>query len=213
MGDAFFFPLGQLIQAFGADTFFETGTGYGLGVQTARIFPFRLIISVEILTAEVERLRPAFSADPRVKLVAGRSVDVMTQVLPQIPGNIIFWLDAHFPGAHHAQKGYEAEKDIDTRLPLERELSLIKQLRPDKRDVILIDDLRIYEQDKFEWGNMADFGQGSAAKYDSKFLYTIFADTHVPQRFLNHSGYFALIPKPLPGATPAPPDVPSPQQA
>jgi hypothetical protein len=199
MGDVFFFPLGQLIQAFQADTFFETGTGFGLGVQSARMFPFKQIVSVEILAAEVERIRPAFSADRRVHLIAGRSIDVMNQLLPQIPGNIIFWLDAHFPGAHHRQAGYQAESDIDTRLPLERELSLIKQLRAGKRDVILIDDLRIYEVDNFEWGNMSDVGQGAVARYDSKFLYTTFADTHVAQRFLNCSGYFALLPKSPPG--------------
>jgi hypothetical protein len=195
MGELFFFQLAKLIDVFQCDTFFETGTGYGFGVYVARMFPFKNILSVEILASEVERLRPAFSSDHRVQLFAGRSSDIMTQVLPHISGNIIFWLDAHFPGAHHHLQGYDGEQDIDTRLPLERELALIKQLRPGKRDVILIDDLRIYERDKFEWGNMSDFGQDAAGKYDSKFLYTTFEETHVAQRYLNHSGYLALLPK------------------
>jgi len=198
MGELFFFRLAELIRAFNADTFFETGTGFGFGVQVARTVPFKLIFSVEIMAAEVERLRPAFSSDPRVHLLAGRSIDLMPQVLPQIPGNIIFWLDAHFPGAHHHVQGYDAEKDLDTRLPLEKELALIKQLRPGKRDVILIDDLRIYEQDKFEWGNLSDVGQGGLGKFDCKFLYSTFQDTHEARRYLNHSGYLALLPKPQP---------------
>ena len=180
-----------------ADTFFETGTGFGLGVQVARTVPFRQIFSVEIVAAEVERIRPAFSSDRRVQLLIGKSIDVMQQLLPKIPGNMIFWLDAHFPGAHHHIQGYDAEKDLDTRLPLERELTLIKQLRQGKRDVILIDDLRIYEKDNFEWGNLSDFGQGNVASYDNKFLYSTFQETHDAHRFLNHSGYLALIPKPL----------------
>jgi hypothetical protein len=181
----------------GADTFLETGTGFGFGVQHARIFPFINILSVEILGAEVQRLRPAFSSDRRVQLFHGQSTEVLRQLLPQIPGNIIFWLDAHFPGAHHQVQGYDAEKDLDLRLPLERELMLIKELRAGKRDVILIDDLRIYEEDQFEWGNMKDVGQQNVAKPDSRFLYELFRETHDSHRFLNHSGYFALIPKPV----------------
>ncbi len=203
MGELFFFQLGKIMEVYQCDTFFETGTGFGFGVQIARMFPFKNILSVEILLSEVERLKPAFASDRRVQLFAGKSSDVMSQVLPQVPGNIIFWLDAHFPGAHHHYVNYDAEKDIDTRLPLERELSLIKQLRPGKRDVILIDDLRIYERDNFEWGNMSDHGLGELAKLDSRFLYTTFEQTHVPQRFLNHSGYLALLPKPV-GENPKP---------
>jgi len=205
MGELYFFRLAEMIKAFGADTFFETGTGFGLGVQVARTVPFNLIFSVEIVAAEVERIRPAFSSDRRVQLLIGRSIDLMPQILPKIPGNMIFWLDAHFPGAHHHIQKYDSEKDIDTRLPLEKELSLIRQLRPGKRDVILIDDLRIYEQDKFEWGNLSDIGQQGLGKYDCNFLYSTFQDTHDAHRFLNHSGYLALIPKSQSPAT-----VPSP---
>jgi hypothetical protein len=205
MGELFFFRLAEMIKAFGADTFFETGTGFGLGVQVARTVPFNLIFSVEIVASEVERIRPAFSSDSRVQLLIGRSIDLMPQILPRIPGNMIFWLDAHFPGAHHHIQKYDSETDIDTRLPLEKELSLIRQLRPGKRDVILIDDLRIYEQDKFEWGNLSDIGQQDLGKYDCNFLYSTFQDTHDAHRFLNHSGYLALIPKSqFPATVPSP---------
>lgn len=204
MGDVFVFPLASMIRTFGADTFFETGTGFGLGVQVARTLPFKSIISVEILPDVVERLRPAFATDGRVQLLLGRSIDIMPQVLPKIPGNIIFWLDAHFPGAHQGVKNFDAEKDIDTRLPLERELSLIRQLRPGKRDVILIDDLRIYERDNFGWGNMDQIGLGNVQQLDSKFLYTIFQDTHDARRYLNHSGYLSLIPKSQSSTAPPP---------
>jgi hypothetical protein len=195
MGDLFFFNLADICRAFQPEAFFETGTGFGFGVNHARIFPFRRIFSVEILEAEVRRLRPAFSSDSRVELIAGTSEDALQRVLPTVSGNMVFWLDAHFPGSHHRALGYETEKEINIRLPLERELWLIKQLRVGKRDVILIDDLRIYEKDKFEWGNLEDFGQGNAGKFDSRFLYETFKETHDHHRFLKHSGYFALTPK------------------
>ena len=128
----------------------------------------------------------------------------MRELLPQVPGNMIFWLDAHFPGAHHQLQSYDAEKDLDVRLPLEQELSVIKQLRPGKRDVILIDDLRIYEKDNFEEGNLTDCGLESLAKYDSRFLYTIFQETHQPHRILKNTGYLMLLPKEIPSPQPAP---------
>jgi hypothetical protein len=195
MGHLLTFPLGNMMQEFQVGTFFETGTGFGFGLYYASMFPFRQLFSVDIIEADVARLMPAFNHDTRIRLVAGKSVDVLRQTIPFVQGNILFWLDAHYPGADYSGRAYDAEKDIDVRLPLEQELSLIKSLRPGKRDVILIDDLRIYETDKFEWGNMKDAGKDNVRKTDSNFLYEMFQDTHNHKRFLNHSGYLALLPK------------------
>jgi hypothetical protein len=207
MGHLYFFNLPHLIQQYNARAFVETGTGFGFGVHHASQFPFNLIVSVEILAAEVERLRPPFADDKRIHLIAGQSPTVLRQVLPQIQSPIIFWLDAHFPGAHHHEQSYDATAQQQVRLPLESELQVIKELRPDGKDVILIDDLRIYEQDNFQYGNLSDLGLSHVAKYNTTFLYTMFADTHHPQRFLQHTGYLALLPKQLAmptSANPAP---------
>src|SRR5438105_10787762 len=178
MGSLYFFNIPQLMQHFGAKAFVETGTGYGFGVYEAQRHPFEIIVSIEIMAAEVERLKPAFAGDRRVNLFAGPSPDVLRQLLPQIPVPIIFWLDAHFPGAHHKDMSYDAVEEQQIRLPLDHELAVIKELSAGKRDVILIDDLRIYERDNFEWGNMSDAGLEQVAQYDSRFLYTMFQDTH-----------------------------------
>src|SRR5207244_971424 len=111
---------------------------------------------IEIMAGEVERLKPAFAGEPRVNLFAGPSPDVLRQLLGQIPMPIVFWLDAHYPGAHHNALTYDAVSEQYLRLPLEHELAVIKELRGGQRDVILIDDLRIYERDHFEWGNLSE---------------------------------------------------------
>src|SRR5205814_997927 len=160
----------------------------GFGVYEALRYRFDLIISIEIMEAEVERLKQAFAGDPRIHLLAGESPAVLRHILPQIQTPICFWLDAHFPGAHHKLKLYEAVQEDDIRLPLERELEVIKELRPQGKDVILIDDLRIYEKDNWEWGNLDKAGLEHIARYDSKFIYTMFEQTHVVNRFLSHSG-------------------------
>ena len=194
MGELRFFKVQDVIQRFNTRAFVETGTGYGFSLYFASCFPFQQLHSIDILEDEVKRLRPAFEVDRRVQLHAGKSPDVLRQLLPTISENILFWLDAHYPGAHHGAP-FDAEKDERTRLPLEDELNVIKELRGGFRDVILIDDLRIYEEDRFEWGNLRNFNLQHTGKFDSKFLYSTFEATHSSQRLLNHTGYVVLLPK------------------
>jgi hypothetical protein len=194
MGHLYFFNLEYLIDHYKTPVFFETGTGFGFGVYHATQFSFETIISCDVVKTEIDRLNGAF--DPRVKLFAGASPDVLRQLLPQISKPILFWLDAHFPGAHHGASRYDAIDDEALRLPLRKELEMIRQLRPMGKDVILIDDLRIYEHDKFEAGNLADVGLSHiGSSEDSSFLYTMFEDTHEAHRSLKHTGYLALLPK------------------
>ncbi len=195
MGHVNFFNIQQVMQRFGTETFFETGLGFGASVEWVQKFPFKRIISVDIVAEQVESLRTKFANDPRVELLAGNSVDVMRHRLAGLEGNVLFWLDAHYPGFGHGGKPLDAEPNLEVRLPLELELRAIKELRPACHDVILIDDLRIYEEDRFEHGSMLDLKIGELAKFDSRFLYEIFDDTHNARRFLNHTGYLALTPK------------------
>ncbi|MEA2711276.1 MAG: hypothetical protein QOF78_3877 [Phycisphaerales bacterium] len=202
MGQLRSFNLLDIIRRYRTSTFIESGTGWGDGVRHAATFPFEQIISIDIMPTAIERLRGRFNHKPHVRLIAGRSVDVFAELLPQITGNICFWLDAHFPGADMQLAPYDAETDTTVRLPLEQEMRLIKQLRPNNRDVILIDDLRIYERDKFQLGNLDEHGQAHLAAYEnSGFLDSLFADTHDAHRSLEQTGYLALMPKPAASPT------------
>jgi hypothetical protein len=212
MGYLYFFNLPYLIEKYKTPVFVETGTGFGFGVFHATQFPFQLIASCDVMASEIERLKMAF--DNRVKLFAGASPDFLRQLLPQIRAPILFWLDAHYAGSHHNASPYNAIQDERIRLPLRTELEIIKELRPEGKDVILIDDLRIYERDNFEEGNMADLGLADAASTeDSSFLYTMFEKTHEAHRSVKHTGYLALLPKdPTPAmeTPPAPTNQPGP---
>jgi len=195
MGYLWDFQLGPLMHKYNTRTFLETGTGGGDGVQFAQFYAFDKIYSVELLDNLMDRIRARFASDSRVDLRVVKSIDVLREIPPAVKGNTLFWLDAHFPGEYTDHAPMDAEGDVDVRLPLEKELALIKELRPDFRDVILIDDLWIYERDKFEWGNLTDRGHGHAIKHDSGFLYKIFDATHTVQRSLRRGGYLMLTPK------------------
>jgi hypothetical protein len=195
MGTLKSFQLGYFIDRFKAKTLVETGTGKGDGVRYARGFPFEEIYSIEIVAEQVEKLRPEFADDPRIHLIAGESTGSLRDLIPKIKGNAVFWLDAHFPGADLGLNTYEESGDPTVSMPLRQELEMIRDMRAGFLDVILIDDLRIYERDNFERGNARDKVPGFQWPTDSRFLYTTFEKTHEWHRFLEHEGYFVLFPK------------------
>lgn len=203
MGDIKRFDLNNIIRNCNTKTFCETGTLLGDGVAYACTFPFDTIISLEIMTEYVQKARDRFKTDMRVHIVEGDTSIILPNVLEKINTNCVFWLDAHFPGADLRHKKYTDEKNKDTRTPLKRELSYIQQ-RVDKfDDVIIIDDLWIYEEGPFEWGtfneHMKRCHNGERREdicgEDSSFIYNLFKDTHHIKKLNNDQGYLILIPQ------------------
>jgi hypothetical protein len=195
MGAVHSFDLQRLIDVFDLRYFVETGTGRGNGIAHATRFGFRRIISSEIVAEQASVMGRTFAADARVEIHAGRSFEVLEQTLPALAdGNICFWLDAHYPGADLGLNDYDYEQDLELRLPLLRELETIRQNRLGRAaDVILIDDLRIYEQGPFASKNLTELGLGHIAQYGRLDL-TPFQATHKIERLYRDDGYVALLP-------------------
>lgn len=198
MGKLSDFNLQIYIDKYKTNTFMETGTGTGSGIQYAIKFPFAEINSCEIDVAQAHALSTAFSFDKRVHIYPYDSERFLTELLskrsPEFP--ILFFLDAHFPGADLGKASFDAEKNIDIRLPLEKELELISMFRPKMNDVIIIDDLRIYEKGPFKGGNMEDYGVEHCAKYIGlDFVKKIYDTSHNFTKIYEDSGYLILEPK------------------
>jgi hypothetical protein len=64
--------------------------------------------------------------------------------------NVLFFLDAHFPDADYNGANYDV--NAPNAIPLKEELELIKKYRPGKKDYIICDDARIYENRRWEQG-------------------------------------------------------------
>jgi hypothetical protein len=195
MGNLSRFNLTPFIERAGAKILVETGTGKGEGLECASEYPFEEIYSIEILPDQVEKLRPKFAHDPRIHLLVGESTAVLKDLIPKLKFNAIFWLDAHFPGADLHLTTHEEASKLTSSFPLKVELEMIRDMRPNFRDVILIDDLRIYEMDNFEEGNIRDSRPGIQWPTDSQFLYTTLEKTHTCYKFTQDHGYLAMIPK------------------
>lgn len=71
---------------------------------------------------------------------------------------------------------------------------MIKSLRPNFNDVIIVDDLRIYETGPFKGGNMPD-NIIPPAKRNIDFVYELFSKSHDIIKLYDDHGYIVIVPK------------------
>ena len=137
--------------------FVETGTGQADVVQSVVEADDTLNVhTIEVIPEIYDKNKINFSYLKDVNWHLGTSFDILPEILPDLKGTTLFWMDAHFPGADFGLSSYGDEKDDDKRLPLKKELETIVENRDVTNDVFVIDDLRIYEDGPFGDGNWED---------------------------------------------------------
>ena len=197
MGALSHFPVDALAERHGLVSFVETGTATGKGLALAAAVPrFTALHSVEIVPALVAAARVQFAADPRVTVWEGSSADVMPMILRELPpGPCLFWLDAHFPGAHTGAD-YAAEGDLVRRLPLEAEVAAIAAARPGAGDVLLIDDARIYQPGPYGAGDLPpDWPPLAGCTRSLEFVRKAYGGTHGIVVDYADQGYVMVTPR------------------
>lgn len=123
---------------FGIAVFIETGTYFGDTVLAVKD-QFRRLYSVE-LSADLARLaRARFRGDPHITILRGDSETVLPGILAGVQEPCLFWLDGHY------SEGVTALGRHAT--PILTELETIFA-HPVKGHVILIDDARLFGQEK-----------------------------------------------------------------
>ena len=194
--------MGQLNQAiqiknvldfYDIKNFVETGTGQAEVVQTVVEADENLNIhTIEVIPEIYDKNKINFSYLKDVNWHLGTSFDILPEILPDLKGTTLFWMDAHFPGADFGLSSYGDEKDDDKRLPLKKELETIVENRDVSNDVFVIDDLRIYEDGPFGDGNWED-----REKYGGdgiEFIDELFDETHYVVKSYNAQGSVLLFP-------------------
>jgi autotransporter strand-loop-strand O-heptosyltransferase len=187
MGNLRFFDLSK----YKADIFVETGTGMGIGLLEALKYRFDAYYSCEIEHPLYRMSVDRFSSLP-VNLFNMDSLHFLAEILPIIPKEkrIVFWLDAHFPGADYLNQERSGD-DNEINLPLVHEIALIHKYRQGCKDTILIDDLRLlkpYEKEKLE-------GMGLFLKYPGLDFLDCFKETHFTREHYIDEGYLEITPK------------------
>lgn len=99
--------------------------------------------------------------------------------------NILFFLDAHFPGTDW--KGEVPDVSKPNAVPLEEEIKIIKKHRPKGKNYIICDDARIYKPDNYEDGNF----EWPLVPNGMSFLYNIFPEYKI-QISLWGEGYILI---------------------
>jgi len=173
--------------------FVETGTGKAEVVQSVVEADDSLNVhTIEVIPEIYDKNKINFSYLKDVNWHLGTSFDILPEILPDLKGTTLFWMDAHFPGADFGLSSYGDEKDDDKRLPLKKELETIVANRDVTNDVFVIDDLRIYEDGPFGDGNWED-----REKYGGdgiEFIEELFDETHYVVKSYNAQGSILLFP-------------------
>jgi hypothetical protein len=195
MGTITRFNMPDLVETNQIRYFVETGTGTGDGVAYAAINPnlFHAIYSCEIEPTLALQASARFDANPNIRIFNEPSLVFLTRICEAAPetDNILFWLDAHFPGADYGIHPYAPDG-----LPLEQELKIIRMLRSRSKDVIIADDLRIYLDGPFGHGNLPDNVRPFCPTDRSiDFVYDIMGRTHEIRPLYEHEGYIVMTPK------------------
>jgi GT2 family glycosyltransferase len=124
----------ELTQALPLKVFVETGTYEGDSVAAARPY-FDELHTVEIADDLYERAAERFAGDDSVHVHHGDSAEILGELRPKLQRKaVLYWLDAHWCGS-------ELERN-EGGSPLLAELAAIGKLS--KRDVVLIDDARLF---------------------------------------------------------------------
>ena len=124
--------LRSLIMNYSLETVVETGTYLG---DTTRFLSqyVKKIYSIEIGTQLATMARRRFKRKPEIEIMLGDSGELLEELLLEINGNVLFFLDGHFSeGITSTSLSYET--------PLIRELQVLSKSRNLPQSIIVIDD-------------------------------------------------------------------------
>lgn len=198
MGKLSDFPLADYVNR-GFKTLVETGTGSGTGVDFARGFAFDRIWSCEIVEQQAKAMGLRYSSDLRVRILNQESPLFLDYLFTNVIGphqKCVIFSDAHFPASDVFGIPYDSEPDLKKRLPLEGELEvLLKHHR--SHDIVIIDDLRIWEKCPMQGGDLEACGLGHITRYDAPDFLAPWRETHIVEKRYVDTGYIVMMPKSL----------------
>ena len=205
MGQITAFDLKEFIENFKTEIYFETGTGECVSLNYASKFDFKKLYSVDLDIELYNSAVDKFKLDNRVSLINNFSSKALEEFIPVIDKNtpILFFLDAHFPGADFHKTTYEQSirEYKEDAFPLEKEIRTILSLRDYKKDVFIIDDFVLYDKNN----QYESIRRGQVWQYDwlqeelniktnSDFIFELFDGTHTLEKDYRHQGYLIIKP-------------------
>lgn len=140
--------LDALLSMYGARIIIETGCYGGESLDYAlKNLKITHAYSCDVNIKYVNYCKDFLKNYPNVDIVNQLSVDFLEELLPKLKNeeSLFFWLDAH----DKATAGWVSPL-VELDCPLEKELEIIYKHRPNKRDIILVDDFGLYSDGPYE---------------------------------------------------------------
>lgn len=201
MGQLTAFDLTPIINKYNLKIYFETGTGHAISLKHALQYNFNKLYSVDIDGEFIEAAQKNIQ-NPNLTLIHNYSTKALEEYVPLLDQNVpvLFFLDAHFPGADFHKCSYEESilNFMEESFPLELELNIIKNNRDTSKDVIIIDDFFLYEPSELyehKINPVQHILEKVKLNTNSSFIYEIFDKTHTFEKKYNHQGYLIITPK------------------
>jgi len=138
MTELYVTPAQKLTEKYNLTALVETGCYQCAGLNYAKSIGF-LESNLYSCDINTEFAKKAKSIMPAATILPTESISFLTQILPDLSKQTLFWLDAHYP-LHY---GILNETPIE-KMPLSNEIMLIKHLKKNYcNDVIICDDIRV----------------------------------------------------------------------
>lgn len=180
--------INHFVEKYNLVNFVETGCFYGFGLQHAVNCGIKNLYSCDIGENFVDYCKERF---PNANLICCDSVTYFKNILSNVSGATLFWLDAHYP-AYYGFKNLENEQ---TKFPLYDELKLIIDLKKDfKNDVIICDDLRVLAPIKNPYYN-GHLEKYFLVDYTLENLVSMMINTHNFYTVNGDTGNIIFVPK------------------
>jgi hypothetical protein len=194
MGELVIFDLNPYIENYNCKTYVETGTGIAVCLQHATQFNFNNFYSIEIANQKFPQ--------KNINIIHDYSSQALKELVPILDPKtpILFFLDAHFPGADFHKISYEEsiKEYREEAFPLLNEIKIIKKHRDISKDVFIIDDWKLYDPSQnYEmpgWEHrhlQEELGLVTTADQITQE----FVSTHDYEVKLRHQGFLFVTPK------------------
>jgi hypothetical protein len=130
------------ISKYNISNFVETGSYIGDGVDNALKNGIKHVYTCDIVDDFINKVKEKFP-EHRDNFYADQSNEFLEKILPNLKGNTLFYLDAHFPHYFFNEyKGMESCHHIDVEIPLYEECKTIAKYKKGvENDIIVIDDV------------------------------------------------------------------------
>jgi hypothetical protein len=197
MGTVASIGLDWLVQSHRLDTFVESGTGHGHNLIRALQWPqLTALHSIEIDYPTHHRAAVTFSNEPRVKLYHGDSSQILGAIASELsPQRRVLWyLDAHFAGSGRIEPlAMVVDRDPRELVPLQREVVGLRGRRDLAGDVVIVDDLCLFEVGPYETD--APQLREQLGLQSLGWLDHLFSRTHEISRLTRDGGYWVARPR------------------